>query len=115
MCGNFLLAAGTNSVALPHDEEGPCAGHKGILFTFSFLFVLSICFSFLGIWGFLFSNYFFNYLSQESSIVVAGAKPTMSSGAQGGLPQARTTCQGSRACGRPGRQEEARSNRKRNS
>jgi hypothetical protein len=35
----------------------------------------------------LFSNYFFNYLSQESSIVVAGADPAMSSEAQGGLPQ----------------------------
>jgi hypothetical protein len=35
-----------------------------------------------------FSNSFFNYLSQESSIVVAGADPVMSSEAQGGLPQA---------------------------
>jgi hypothetical protein len=42
----------------------------------------------LGIWDFLFSNSFFNYLSQESSIVVAGADPVMSSEAQGGLPQA---------------------------
>jgi hypothetical protein len=40
MCGNLLLAAGTDSVALPHDEEGPCAGHRGILFAFSFF----ICF-----------------------------------------------------------------------
>jgi hypothetical protein len=84
----LLLAAGTDSVALPHDEEGPCAGHKGIFFAFLFSFVLSICFSFLGIWGFLFSNYFFNYLSQESSIVVTGADPAMSSEARGGLPQA---------------------------
>jgi hypothetical protein len=36
-------------------------------------------FLFSGIWGFLFSNYFFNYLSQESSIVVAGTDPVMSS------------------------------------
>jgi hypothetical protein len=79
---------------------------------FLFSFVLSSCFSFSGIWGFLFSNYFFNYLSQESSIIIAGADPTMSSEAQGGLPQAQTTRQGSRACGRPGRKEEARSNRK---
>jgi hypothetical protein len=77
MCGNLLLAAGTDSAALPHDEEGPCAGHRGIL-----LFVLSNCFLFSGIWGFLFSNSFFNYLSQESSIVVAGADPAMSSEAQ---------------------------------
>jgi hypothetical protein len=35
-------------------------------------FVLSTCFSFLGIWGFLFSDSFFNYLSQESSNVVTG-------------------------------------------
>jgi hypothetical protein len=54
---------------------------------FLFLFVLSIFFSFSGIWGF-FSNCFFNYLSQESPIVVAGANPAMSSEAQGGLPQA---------------------------
>jgi hypothetical protein len=42
-------------------------------------------------WGFgvffLFSNSFFNYLSQESSIVVVGADPVMSSEVQGGLPQ----------------------------
>jgi hypothetical protein len=85
---NLLLAAGIDSAALPHDEEGPCAGHKGILFAFLFLFVLSICFSFLGIWGFLFSNSFFNYMSQESFIVVAAVDPVMSSETQGGLPQA---------------------------
>jgi hypothetical protein len=73
----LLLAAGTDSVALPHDEEGSCAGHRGILFAFYFLFVLSICFSFLGIWGFLFSNYFFNYLSQELSIVVTDTDPAV--------------------------------------
>jgi hypothetical protein len=56
---------------------------------FFFSFVLSICFSFLGIWGFfLFFQLFFNYLSQDSSIIVAGADPVMSSEAQGGLPQA---------------------------
>jgi hypothetical protein len=91
MCGNLLLAAGIDSAALPHDEEGPCAGHRGILFAFLFLFVLSTCFLFSGIWGFLFSNSFFNYLSQESSNVVAGADPVMSSEAQGGLPPALTT------------------------
>jgi hypothetical protein len=63
MCGNLLLATGTDSVALPHDEKGPCAGHRGILFAFLFPFVLSICFLFSGIWGYLFSNSFFNYLS----------------------------------------------------
>jgi hypothetical protein len=88
MCGNLLLAAGSDSVALPHDEEGPCARHRGILFAFLFSFILSICFLFSAIWDFLFSISFFNYLSQESSIVVAGADPVMSSEAQGGLPQA---------------------------
>jgi hypothetical protein len=44
-----------------------------------------------GIWGFLFFNSFFNYLSQESSDVVPGADPVMSSEAQGGLPPALTT------------------------
>jgi hypothetical protein len=63
----------------------------GILFAFLFLFVLSTCFSFSGIWGFLFSNSFFNYLSQESSNVVAGVDPVMSFEAQGGLPPALTT------------------------
>jgi hypothetical protein len=76
---------------LPHDEEGPCAGHRGILFAFLFLFVLSTYFSFSGIWGFLFSNSFFKYLSQESSNIVADADPVMSSEAQGGLSQALTT------------------------
>jgi hypothetical protein len=58
---------------------------------FFFSFVLSTCFLFWGIWGFLFSNSFFNYLSQESSNVVAGTDPVMSSEAQGGLPPALTT------------------------
>jgi hypothetical protein len=89
MCGNLLLAAGTDSAALPRDEEGPCAGHRGILFAFLFSFVLSIHFLFSGIWGFfLFFRLFFNYLSQESSIIVTGADPAMSSEAQGGLPKA---------------------------
>jgi hypothetical protein len=56
-----------------------------------FSFVLSNCFSFLGIWGFLFSDPFFNYLSQESSNVIGGADPVVSSEAQGGLPLALTT------------------------
>jgi hypothetical protein len=38
--------------------------------------------------GFFVFNSFFNYLSQESSVVVTGADPAMSSEAQGGLPQA---------------------------
>jgi hypothetical protein len=38
--------------------------------------------------GFFVFRLFFNYLSQESSIVVAGTDPVMSSEAQGGLPQA---------------------------
>jgi hypothetical protein len=42
----------------------------------------------LGIWGFLFFRLCFNFLSLESSIIVAGADPVMSSEAQGGLPQA---------------------------
>jgi hypothetical protein len=48
-------------------------------------------FLFSGLWGFLFSNSFFNYLSQESSDVVTGADPVMSSEVQGGLPLALTT------------------------
>jgi hypothetical protein len=55
-----------------------------------FLFVCFIdLFLVFGDFGFfvLFSNYLFNYLSQESSIVVAGADPATSSEAQGGLPQ----------------------------
>jgi hypothetical protein len=55
---------------------------------FFFRLFYRFVFSFSGIWGFLFSNLFFNYLSQESSIIVAGADPVMSSEAQGGLPQA---------------------------
>jgi hypothetical protein len=38
-----------------------------------------------------FSNSFFNYLSQESSNVIAGADPIMSSEVKGGLPSALTT------------------------
>jgi hypothetical protein len=63
----------------------------GASYRLIFLFVLSTCFSFLGIWGFLFFDSFSNYLSQESSNVVAGADPVMSSEAQGGLPSALTS------------------------
>jgi hypothetical protein len=91
MRGNLLLAAGTDSATLPHDEEGSCAGHRGILIALFCLFVLLTCFSFLGIWGFLFSDSFFNYLSQESSNVITGADLIMSSEAQGGLPLALAT------------------------
>jgi hypothetical protein len=75
----LLLAVGTDSAALPHDEEGPCAGHRGILFAFFFHLFYQFVFSFSGIWGFLFSNSFFNYLSQESSDVIAGADLVISS------------------------------------
>jgi hypothetical protein len=63
----------------------------GASYRLIFLFVLSTCFSFSGIWGFLFSDSFFIFLSQESSNVIAGADPVMSSEAQGGLPSALTT------------------------
>jgi hypothetical protein len=88
--GNLLLAAGTDSAALLHDEEGPSAGHRGFLFAFFFCFFTDL-FSVFGDLGFLFSNSFFNYLSQESSDVVTGADPVMSSEAQGGLPSVLTT------------------------
>jgi hypothetical protein len=70
---------------LPHDEEGPCAGHRGILFAFLFSFVLSIYLSFLGIWGFLFSNSFFNSFVSGCAIFVSDADPALSSEALGGL------------------------------
>jgi hypothetical protein len=46
MRGNLLLAAGTDSAALPYDEEGPCAGHKGILFAFFFRLFYRLVFVF---------------------------------------------------------------------
>jgi hypothetical protein len=91
MRGNLLLAAGTDSAALLHDGEGPCAGHRGILFAFFFHLFYQFVSSFLGIRGFLFSNSFLNYLSQESPDIIAGADPDMSSEAQGGLPSALIT------------------------
>jgi hypothetical protein len=91
MRGNFLLAAGTDSAALLHDGEGPCAGHRGILFAFFFRLFYRFISSFSGIWGFFLSNSFFNLLSQESSSVLAGADPVLSSEAQGGLPTVLTT------------------------
>jgi hypothetical protein len=88
MFGNMLLAASIDSAALPHDEEGPCAGHKGILFAFSFFVCfINLSLIFGDLWFFVF-QLFFNYLSQESSIIIIGADPAMSSEAQGGLPQA---------------------------
>jgi hypothetical protein len=91
MRGNLLLAAGTDSAALLHAGEGPYAGHRGILFAFFFCLFYRFVFLFLGIWGFLFSNSFFNFPSQESPDIIAGADPDMSSEAQGGLPSASTT------------------------
>jgi hypothetical protein len=58
---------------------------------FFFHLFYRLVFRFWGFGVFLFSNSFFNYLSQESSNIVAGANPVMSSEAQGGLPQALTT------------------------
>jgi hypothetical protein len=58
---------------------------------FLFRLIYRLVFRFWGFGVFLFSNSFFNYLSQKSSNVVAGADPIMSSEAQGGLPQALTT------------------------
>jgi hypothetical protein len=91
MHSNLLLAAGTDSDALLHDGEGPCAGHRGILFAFFFRLFYRFIFSFLGTCGFLFSSSFFNYLSQESPDIFTGADPDMSSEAQGGLPSVLTT------------------------
>jgi hypothetical protein len=62
----LLLAAGTDSAVLPHDEEGPCAGYRGILFAIIFSFVLSIYFDAFEDLGFLFSNSFLNSLSQDA-------------------------------------------------
>jgi hypothetical protein len=87
----LLSAAGTDSAALLHDGEGPYAGHRGILFAFFFCSFYRFVFPFSGIWGFLFSNSFFNYLSQESLNIFTGADPDMSSEAQEGLPLALTT------------------------
>jgi hypothetical protein len=58
---------------------------------FFFRLFYRLVFRFRGFGGFLFSNSFFNHLSQESSNVVTGADPVMSSEAQGGLPPALTT------------------------
>jgi hypothetical protein len=63
----------------------------GASYSLSFFVCFTNLFFVFGDLGFLFSNYFFNYLSQESPDVVAGADPDMSSEAQGGLPSALTT------------------------
>jgi hypothetical protein len=62
-----------------------CRSQGHLIRLFFFLLVLSICFLFSGIWGFLCSNSFFNYLSQESAIVIADAEPAMSYEALGAL------------------------------
>jgi hypothetical protein len=75
MHGNLLLAAGTDSATLLHDGEVPCAGYRGILFAFFFHLFYRLVFPFSGIWGFFFSNSFFNFLSQESSKVSSMPNP----------------------------------------
>jgi hypothetical protein len=52
---------------------------QGHLIRLSFFVCFIDLFFVFGDLGFLFSNSLFNYLSQESSIVVAGADPAMSS------------------------------------
>jgi hypothetical protein len=51
----------------------------GASYSLSFFVCFSDFLLFLGIWGFLFSNSFFNYLSQESPDVIAGTDPDLSS------------------------------------
>jgi hypothetical protein len=63
----------------------------GASYSLSFFVCFTNLFLFLGIWGFLFSNSFFNYLPQESPDIIVGTDPDMSSEAQGGLPSALTT------------------------
>jgi hypothetical protein len=98
-CGNLLLAAGTDSVVLPHNVEGPCDGHWGILFAFVFPFVLSIYFFIFRDLGFFVFQLCLQLLVLGRAIFVADADPAMSSEALGGLPRAQATCQGSHASG----------------
>jgi hypothetical protein len=93
---------------LPHDEEGPCAGHRGILFTFLLSFVCRFVF-FFGDLGFFVFQLFLQLSILGSAIFVADADPTMSSEALGGLPRAQATRQGSRVSGQPGQRKEKRS------
>jgi hypothetical protein len=66
-----------------------------------FLFFLFYRFTFLlsGIWGFLFSNSFFQLLVLGRAVFVTDADPVMSSEMPGGLPRVQATHQGSRASG----------------
>jgi hypothetical protein len=81
----LLLAVGIDSAALPHDEEGPCAGHRGILFAFLFPFILSIQFFFEDL-GFFVFQLFLQLLVSGRAIFIADANPAMSFEALGGLP-----------------------------
>jgi hypothetical protein len=95
----LLLAAGTDSVVLPHNEEGPYAGHRGILFAILFSFVLSIRLFIFGDLGFFDFQLFLQLLVSGWAIFIADADPAMSSEAQGGLPRAQATRHGSQANG----------------
>jgi hypothetical protein len=63
------------------------ASYSPFIFHLFYQFV----FHFWGFGVFLFSNYFFNYLSQESAIFIADADPAMSFEELGVLPQAQAT------------------------
>jgi hypothetical protein len=54
-----------------------------------FVYFIDLFFSFSGIWGFFFSNSFFNFFSGIFQCV-ADASPVLSSEAQGGLPSVLT-------------------------
>jgi hypothetical protein len=65
----------------------PVTGASYLPFFFCLFYRFVFRFRGFGVF-FLVFRLFFNYFSQESSIVVADADPVMSSEAQGGLPQA---------------------------
>jgi hypothetical protein len=91
----LLLAAGTDSVALPHDEEGPCASHRGILLSAFSDLHLSLYIAVFGDLGFFVFQPLFHRIAQLFS---TGVDPVMSSETQGGLPHVQTPRQGSQAC-----------------
>jgi hypothetical protein len=85
---------------LPHDEEGPCAGHSGILFAAFSNLCLSIYFVVFSDLGFFVFQRFSNLLClRDAQSFGTGTDPAMSSEAQGGLPREQASRQGSRAFG----------------
>jgi hypothetical protein len=74
--------------------------------------VIDLLYHFWGFGFFVFQLFLHIFISQDAQSIITDADPAMSSKAQGGLPRAQASRQGSRASGGPCQRNEAKIKRK---